>query len=150
MRSECSRQSCRSVLAVGTFCLWYLASNAAKGRDKPKLLIVAIDGIDRALLYRMLRAGELPETARLLGHLPGQRENPCPNHHSGPHRDCASQRYAVFLIVRRHAAILAFILIASKSGQIDRFLQHVTDICCDSVKVRVVDRRHRSNGIDGT
>ena len=36
-------------------------------RDRPQLLVLAIDGIDRALLYRMLRAGELPETARLLG-----------------------------------------------------------------------------------
>ncbi|MES1939385.1 AP superfamily protein [Salinisphaera sp. T5B8] len=33
----------------------------------PKLLVVAIDGIDRHLLYDMLRAGELPEMARLLG-----------------------------------------------------------------------------------
>jgi len=35
--------------------------------DAPQLLIVAIDGIDRHLLYDMLRAGELPEMARLLG-----------------------------------------------------------------------------------
>ena len=35
--------------------------------DKPKLLIVAIDGIDRHLLYDSLRRGELPEMARLLG-----------------------------------------------------------------------------------
>lgn len=36
-------------------------------RETPQLLIVAIDGIDRHLLYDMLRAGELPEMARLLG-----------------------------------------------------------------------------------
>lgn len=35
--------------------------------DKPKLLILAIDGIDRHLLYRMLEDGELPELAQLLG-----------------------------------------------------------------------------------
>lgn len=35
--------------------------------DKPKLLILAIDGIDRHLLYRMLEDGELPEMAKLLG-----------------------------------------------------------------------------------
>ncbi|MES1930765.1 type I phosphodiesterase/nucleotide pyrophosphatase family protein [Salinisphaera dokdonensis CL-ES53] len=35
--------------------------------DKPKLLILAIDGIDRPLLYRMLKDGELPELAKLLG-----------------------------------------------------------------------------------
>ncbi len=33
----------------------------------PGLLIVALDGIDRPLLYGMLRAGELPEMAELLG-----------------------------------------------------------------------------------
>jgi len=31
------------------------------------LLVIAIDGVDRALLYQMLRAGELPGLARLLG-----------------------------------------------------------------------------------
>lgn len=35
--------------------------------DAPKLLILAIDGIDRHLLYDMLEAGELPHMARLLG-----------------------------------------------------------------------------------
>ena len=34
---------------------------------KPKLLILAIDGIDRHLLYRMLEEGRLPELAKLLG-----------------------------------------------------------------------------------
>ncbi len=34
---------------------------------RPELLILGIDGIDRDLLYRMLRAGELPNLARLLG-----------------------------------------------------------------------------------
>lgn len=35
--------------------------------DRPQLLILAIDGIDRHLLYRMLNEGELPEMAALLG-----------------------------------------------------------------------------------
>lgn len=35
--------------------------------DKPELLILAIDGIDRHLLYRMLDQGALPEMAALLG-----------------------------------------------------------------------------------
>jgi len=34
---------------------------------RPDLLIVAIDGVDRDLLYRMLRAGKLPGLASLLG-----------------------------------------------------------------------------------
>jgi hypothetical protein len=34
---------------------------------RPDLLILAIDGIDRDLLYGMLRRGELPRLARLLG-----------------------------------------------------------------------------------
>lgn len=34
---------------------------------EPSVVIVAIDGIDRALLYEMLRAGELPGLERLLG-----------------------------------------------------------------------------------
>jgi Type I phosphodiesterase / nucleotide pyrophosphatase len=34
---------------------------------RPGLLILAIDGVDRNLLYTMLRAGELPELAGLLG-----------------------------------------------------------------------------------
>ncbi|MES1924939.1 alkaline phosphatase family protein [Salinisphaera sp. T31B1] len=36
-------------------------------RKAPQLLIVAIDGIDRHLLYDMLEAAELPEMAALLG-----------------------------------------------------------------------------------
>lgn len=35
--------------------------------DRPKLLVLAIDGIDRHLLYRLLENGELPEMAKLLG-----------------------------------------------------------------------------------
>lgn len=35
--------------------------------DHDPLLVVALDGVERALLYRMLRAGELPGFARLLG-----------------------------------------------------------------------------------
>src|SRR5690606_32160387 len=35
--------------------------------DHPALLILALDGVDRALLYQLLRAGELPKLAELLG-----------------------------------------------------------------------------------
>lgn len=34
--------------------------------NEPSLLLLAIDGVDRALLYEMLRAGELPMLASLL------------------------------------------------------------------------------------
>lgn len=34
---------------------------------RPKLLVIGIDGIDRALLYQLLRNGQLPELAKLLG-----------------------------------------------------------------------------------
>ncbi len=35
--------------------------------DKPSILVLALDGIDRDLVYEMLRAGELPMLAELLG-----------------------------------------------------------------------------------
>jgi hypothetical protein len=35
--------------------------------ERPALLILALDGIDRTLLYDMLRAGDLPALAMLLG-----------------------------------------------------------------------------------
>lgn len=35
--------------------------------DEPTLLVLAVDGVDRKLLYEMLRNGELPELAALLG-----------------------------------------------------------------------------------
>jgi hypothetical protein len=35
--------------------------------DKPALLILALDGVDRSLLYGLLRAGELPNLGALLG-----------------------------------------------------------------------------------
>lgn len=34
---------------------------------RPKLLVIGIDGIDRSLLYQLLRNGQLPELAALLG-----------------------------------------------------------------------------------
>ncbi len=40
---------------------------------RPKLLILALDGVDRSLLYSMLRSGELPELAGLLGGSAGAR-----------------------------------------------------------------------------
>ena len=39
----------------------------ATTESRADLLVIAIDGVDRALLYQMLRAGELPGLARLLG-----------------------------------------------------------------------------------
>ncbi|MEZ4405213.1 MAG: alkaline phosphatase family protein [Polyangiales bacterium] len=36
-------------------------------RDRPGLLVLAVDGVPRAVLYRLLRGGELPGFARLLG-----------------------------------------------------------------------------------
>ena len=73
--------ACAAVLVSG--CAWQAAQFWVAGeqvelrdtdadarpaaREAPKLLLVAIDGIDRPLLYDMLRAGELPEMARLLG-----------------------------------------------------------------------------------
>jgi Type I phosphodiesterase / nucleotide pyrophosphatase len=38
-----------------------------RSAGRPSILFVEIDGVDRALLYDMLRAGELPSLARLLG-----------------------------------------------------------------------------------
>ncbi|HEU5056140.1 MAG TPA: alkaline phosphatase family protein [Kofleriaceae bacterium] len=43
------------------------APRTAATERRPDLLVIAIDGVDRDLLYRMLRAGELPALARLLG-----------------------------------------------------------------------------------
>lgn len=50
----------------------------ALAERRPDLLVIAIDGIDRDLLYRMLRAGELPNLARLLG---GRRAGGFPHAH---------------------------------------------------------------------
>ena len=43
------------------------ARRTAATERRPDLLVIGIDGVDRDLLYRMLRAGELPGLARLLG-----------------------------------------------------------------------------------
>ena len=43
------------------------ANDPPNSPSKPALLILAIDGIGRDLLYSMLRAGELPELGALLG-----------------------------------------------------------------------------------
>jgi hypothetical protein len=47
-------------------------------RSQLRLLVLALDGVDRDLLYRMLRAGELPGLAALLG---GQRGRRFPHAH---------------------------------------------------------------------
>lgn len=39
----------------------------ASSPDKPAILVLALDGVDRGLLYEMLHAGELPMLAKLLG-----------------------------------------------------------------------------------
>jgi hypothetical protein len=39
----------------------------ADSTDRPPILLVAIDGVSRAMLYDMLRAGELPNLGELLG-----------------------------------------------------------------------------------
>lgn len=44
--------------------------------DRPRLLIVALDGMNRDLLYEILRAGELPGFAKLLG---GQSDGDFPH-----------------------------------------------------------------------
>ncbi len=41
--------------------------HAAVNTGVPDILFLAMDGVDRDLLYDMLRAGELPELAALLG-----------------------------------------------------------------------------------
>src|SRR5687768_15829337 len=45
---------------------------------RQKLLVLAIDGVDRDLLYDMLRAGELPGLAHLLG---GRQGHELPHAH---------------------------------------------------------------------
>ena len=42
-------------------------SSALPTSARPALLVLAIDGVDRDLLYDLLRAGEMPEVAALLG-----------------------------------------------------------------------------------
>ncbi len=41
--------------------------DAGAGAEGPSLIVVAIDGVDRDLLYGLLRGGELPEIAALVG-----------------------------------------------------------------------------------
>ncbi len=43
------------------------AGDRASAPETPPLLIIALDGVSRDLLYEMLRAGELPNVAALLG-----------------------------------------------------------------------------------
>lgn len=45
---------------------------SAASDDEPALLVLAIDGVDRDLLYELLDAGELPALARLLGGKQGE------------------------------------------------------------------------------
>ena len=43
------------------------AGTPASSPDAPPILVLALDGISRAQLYQMLRAGEMPNLATLLG-----------------------------------------------------------------------------------
>src|SRR5258708_30941957 len=43
------------------------ARTRASSPEAPPILVLALDGISRPLLYDMLRAGKLPNLARLLG-----------------------------------------------------------------------------------
>jgi hypothetical protein len=43
-----------------------------KAPGRPSLLVVAVDGVDRALLYELLRGGELPGLSALLGGREGE------------------------------------------------------------------------------
>ena len=68
-------------LGPGRLALFGLALLAAacavrETAGKPPILVVGIDGIDRDLLYEMLREAELPETTRLLG---GRKEDDFPH-----------------------------------------------------------------------
>ena len=65
--SGCAWQATQFWLAGDEIKLRDSEAPLAATSDKPTLLIVAIDGIDRHLLYDMLRRGGLPEMARLLG-----------------------------------------------------------------------------------
>ena len=65
--SGCVWQAAKFWVAGDEIKLREPAPAGSSAADKPKLLIVAIDGIDRHLLYDSLRRGELPEMARLLG-----------------------------------------------------------------------------------
>ncbi len=48
--------------------------------DRPKLLVLALDGVDRAMLYGMLKSGELPELSALLGGAAnGELQHACPS-----------------------------------------------------------------------
>ncbi len=65
--SGCVWQAAKFWVAGDEIKLREPAPPGSAAADKPTLLIVAIDGIDRHLLYDMLRRGELPQMARLLG-----------------------------------------------------------------------------------
>lgn len=82
MHSRTSRLAAAALIALGVGCApvaqtaKLLGSDARQLRSPhpadadpkhPDLLVVALDGIDRGLLYPMLAAGELPELATLLG-----------------------------------------------------------------------------------
>ena len=44
----------------------------ANSPTKPGILLIALDGVDRSILYELLRHGDLPEMARLLGGAEGK------------------------------------------------------------------------------
>lgn len=60
-------QGAKLLFAGDTIELQDVPDTAARETDAPDILFLAMDGVDRDLLYDMLRNGELPELARLLG-----------------------------------------------------------------------------------
>lgn len=64
--SGCAVQSAKLLAAGDDIELIEEAESPVAAPDA-KLLLLAVDGIDRKLLYQMLEAGELPELAQLLG-----------------------------------------------------------------------------------
>ncbi len=66
--SGCVRQSAKFVVAGDDRDLRKREDGSPKSSpDKPPILTLAFDGIGRDLLYEMLRAGELPNLAKLIG-----------------------------------------------------------------------------------
>src|SRR5687768_7355706 len=66
-------KAARMLEPVGELAAEDTSRTLREGADRPvpdgtpSALIVALDGVDRDLLYEMLRGGELPGLARLLG-----------------------------------------------------------------------------------
>lgn len=73
--SGCSIQIAKTVAGGDNRELRERRSNQPSPAPYNDLLILALDGVDRALLYNMLNAGEMPELALLLGGANGEFPN---------------------------------------------------------------------------